>query len=285
MLSYRHGFHAGNWADVHKHSTLMLLLGHLCRKAKPFCVIDAFAGDGIYDLTAPEALKTGEFKQGIARIAGCDGAPAGVAAYLAALDACNAPSKLATYPGSPALIRGALRDRDRLILCERHPTAHERLLAWARSDTRVAVHRRDGFEALKALLPPSIRRGLVLIDPSYEVKSDYKAAPTAVAAGIARWPSGIFVIWYPVLPEGRHLALLKGVAASVTERSLLSAIAPREPPALGLQGAGMIVINPPWQFDRDLKDAGDWLAAKLWPAQGGRHELRWLTGAPEKEKP
>ena len=279
MLSYRHGYHAGSWADVHKHAALMLLLAHLCRKPKPFCVIDAFAGDGLYDLGAPEALKTGEFKQGIARIYGREDAPAGVALYLSAIQAHNADNSLATYPGSPPLSLGAMRDDDRLILCEQHPTAHSRLMDWAGRDGRVAIHRRDGFEALKALLPPPIRRGLVLIDPSYEVKTDYDAVPKAVAEGLARWPAGIFAIWYPVLAEGRHLALVKGVAALAAERSLLSEIGPREPPATGLQGAGMIIVNPPWQFDRDMRVAGDWLALALWPAPGGRHTLRWLTGA------
>jgi len=279
MLSYRHGFHAGNWADVHKHVALMLLLGHLRRKPKPFCVIDVFAGDGVYDLTSPEARKTGEFKLGIGRIHRRADGPPGVAEFLDALRASDIEGALATYPGSPALARGALRDRDRLILCERHPTAYARLAAWARGDARLAVHRRDAFVALKALLPPSIRRGLVLVDPSYEVKADYENVAAALAQGLRRWTAGIHALWYPVLPEGRHVALVAAMADLPAERVLLTQIAPPAPPATGLQGAGLIVVNPPWRFEDEMKVAGDWLARALWPPPFGHHDLRWLKGA------
>ncbi|MFO1190344.1 MAG: 23S rRNA (adenine(2030)-N(6))-methyltransferase RlmJ [Alphaproteobacteria bacterium] len=285
MLSYRHGFHAGNWADVHKHAALMLLLGHLRQKPKPFCVLDVFAGDGVYDLTAPEALKTGEFRQGIGRIHRRADAPPGVAEFLNTLRASNAEGALAIYPGSPALARGALRDRDRLILCEQHPTAYARLAAWAGGDGRIAVHRRDAFVALKALLPPPIRRGLVLVDPSYEVKADYETVAVAIALGLRRWAAGIYALWYPILPEGRHAALIAAMEELPAERILVTRIAPPAPPAMGLQGAGLVVVNPPWRFDDEMTVAGDWLAQALWPPPFGRHDLRWLKGGPETAKP
>ena len=260
MLSYRHGFHAGNWADTHKHAALALILARLREKAKPFCVIDPFAGDGIYDLTAPEAVKTGEFEEGIAKIWRRNDAPACLAPYLDAVRAFNAGGRLTKYPGSPAIARAALREADRLVLAELHPTAHAHLKRWAASDQRIVVHRRDGFEFLAAALPPTPRRGLVLIDPSYEVKSEYDALPRALEKAMRKWKEGIYVVWYPILPEGRHQALLAGLAPL---RPLISEIAPKAPPARGLQGAGIAVVNPPFGFARDLAVARDWLVTAL----------------------
>jgi len=283
MLSYRHGFHAGNWADVHKHAALALLLAHLGRKEKPFCVIDAFAGDGAYDLAAREALKTGEFRWGIARIYDRSDGPEALAPYLARVRAYNDGGPLRRYPGSPALARAALRGRDRLILCEQHPAAHARLKVWAGADARIALHRRDGFLAMKGLLPPAIRRGLAVLDPSYEVKSDYDAAPRAVADGLGRWPTGIFALWYPILAEGRHEGLIAALADLPVAHVLQTEIGPVSPPPMGrdgggLKGAGLIIVSPPWRFDRAMQAAGDWLAAALWPDAGGRHRLRRLKG-------
>lgn len=256
MLSYRHGFHAGNWADVHKHVALALLLAHLRVKAKPFTVIDAFAGDGVYDLTAPEALKTAEFESGIAKVWTRKDAPAGVAEYLDVVRAFNAGGRLARYPGSPAIARASLREADRVVLAELHPTAHASLKRWASADRRIVVHKRDGFEFLGAVLPPAIRRGVVLIDPSYEVKADYDAVPRALFHAVRKWKEGIYLVWYPVLPEGRHRALK---AALAPLKPLFSEIAPRTPPPRGLQGAGLAIVNPPFGFAQAEKAARDWL--------------------------
>lgn len=260
MLSYRHGFHAGNWADVHKHAALTLLLVHLRAKAKPFCVIDAFAGDGVYDLTAPEALKTGEFESGIAKIWRRKDSPAGIAEYLDTVRAFNAGGRLAKYPGSPAIARAALREADRLVLAELHPTAYAHLKRWAAADKRIAVHKRDGLEFLGAVLPPEIRRGLVVIDPSYEVKSDYDAVPRALDRALRKWKEGIYLIWYPILPEGRHRALLDAIASL---KPLISEIAPKKKPMRGLEGAGLAIVNPPYGCSVELVAVRDWIARAL----------------------
>jgi 23S rRNA (adenine2030-N6)-methyltransferase len=260
MLSYRHGFHAGNWADVHKHVALTLLLAHLRAKAKPFTVIDAFAGDGIYDLTAPEALKTAEFELGIAKIWKRKDAPLGIAEYLDIVRAFNAGGRLARYPGSPAIARAGLRDGDHLLLAELHPTAHANLKRWAAADRRIAVHKRDGFEFLGAVLPPTIRRGVVLIDPSYEVKAEYGAVPRALAQAVRRWKEAAYMVWYPRLAEGRHEAFLAAVAHL---NPVLSEIAPEKKPPRGLQGAGVLVINPPFGFEPAMDAARDWLARAM----------------------
>lgn len=290
MLSYRHGFHAGNWADVHKHAALALALRHLRRKDSPFCVIDPFAGEGAYDLAAPEARKTGEYRDGIEKIWRRADAPPGVDWYLGQVRDANPAvpdvgGRLIAYPGSPALARANLRPDDRLILGELHPTAHDDLRRWARNDARIAIHRRDGFELLGALVPPAppIRRGLALVDPAYEVKADYDTLPAALARALRRWKQGIYMVWYPVLAEARHRAMVAALAQLPATSSLQSELGPAAPPATGMQASGLVILNPPWQFDAELQTAADWLANALWPAGKGRHVMRWLKRAEDAE--
>ncbi len=278
MLSYRHGFHAGNWADVQKHSALALLLNHLRRKDKPFCILDAFAGDGVYDLAAPEARKTGEFQEGIAKIWQRRDAPAGTDWYLDQVRALNPEDMLSRYPGSPALARAALRETDRLILGELHPASHQTLKRWAARSRRIALHRRDGIEFLDALIPPPIRRGMVLADPAYEVKDEYETLPPALARAMNKWREGIYAVWYPVLPAGRHAAMIEVLARLPAQAGILRAeLSPPRPPAAGMQGSGMIIANPPWRFAEDITAAGDWIARALWGDPPGRHNVQWLA--------
>jgi 23S rRNA (adenine2030-N6)-methyltransferase len=260
MLSYRHGFHAGNWADVHKHAALAMLLARLREHVAPFTVIDVFAGDGVYDLTAAEALKTREFEQGIAKVWRRKDAPASLAPYLDVVRAFNAGGTLAKYPGSPAIARAALRRNDKLVCVELHTTGFVNAKRWAAGDLRVAVVKQDGFSFLENSLPMR-GRGLVLIDPSYEVKSDYDLVPRAVERALRRWREAMFVIWYPILPEARHSAML---ASMVPLKPLFSEIAPEKPPARGLRGAGLAIFNAPAGFARDLEVARGWLADVLY---------------------
>lgn len=271
MLSYQHAYHAGGPADVHKHAALALLLAHLAKKEKPFTVIDLYAGEGEYDLDHYAAQKTGEYREGIAAVWGAaKGAPPAVQPFLGAVRRLNAASELKRYPGSPALARGFLRDDDRLILNELHKTAFSNLGRWARKDARIGVHKRDGLEALIALVPPTPRRGLVLIDPSYEVKSEYDDVPAKLAEAVRKWREGIFVIWYPALKEARHRAMLeriKQIDAEIYCDELAFA------GGKGLLGTGIIVVNPPWQFDEDMSEAGAWLARVLGRT---KHAAMWL---------
>jgi 23S rRNA (adenine2030-N6)-methyltransferase len=290
VLSYRHGFHAGGWADVHKHVAVVSLLLHLRQKATPFVVLDVFAGDAVYDLTGLEATKTREFETGISRIYNAVDMPHGVAEYLSAVRDFNGPGHSAAirhYPGSPALARAALRTDDRLILNELHPTAHRSLLAWARHDSRIAVHKRDATELLGALVTPKLRRGLVLLDPAYEVKSEYQTVPEALARAVTSWPQGIYALWYPVLVEARHCSLLASLHRVLADmdriEALVTEIAPpamRREPQRGMRGAGLIIINQPWRFRDDMEAAGDWLATQLWPSGGGRHNVCALADYP-----
>ena len=277
MLSYRHGFHAGHWADVHKHVLLVALLGHLAARDRPFQVLDLFAGDGVYDLTAAEALKTAEFRAGIARIWRRRDGPPGIVRYLGLVRALNGAGRLRVYPGSPALARALLRDQDRLSLCELHPAAHRSLRAWAGRDRRISVQRRDGFEALGTLLPLPVRQGLVLVDPSYEVKSEYETLGPALAGAVVRWPGSVWVLWYPVLPAGRHIPLLEALGA-LPAAVLRAELRPPIAPARGLLGTGAIVINPPRQFEREAAEICAWLAAALWRDPPGHSLVGPLKG-------
>ncbi len=270
MLSYQHSYHAGGPADVHKHVALVLALGQLAAKPKPAAMIDLYAGNGVYALTAPEAQKTGEYQDGIAKLWDRRDLPAALASYLATVKRIN-PGVLSLYPGSPEIARQLLRSDDLIVLNELHPGAFTALKRWAGRDARINVHKRDGLEALLALVPPKVRRGLVLIDPSFEMKSDYTEIPARLAKALDKWREGVFMIWYPVLADARHQPLLSGIAA-LAAPSFVAELNLAAAPNQGLKGTGIVVINPPWKFDGEMAEAGSALAKLL----GGRHTTRWL---------
>lgn len=236
MLSYQHAYHAGNAADLHKHGVLAELLARLTLKPRPISYVETHAGRGLYDLAGPEARKTLEAADGIARI---DPDPA--TPYGRALAAVRAASGAEAYPGSPLIARTLLRPEDRLHLMELHPAEHAALVT-ALAGPNVAIHRRDGFEGALALAPPRPRRGLVLVDPSYEIKTEYAAAAAFARRLIAKWPEAILLIWYPILPAGRHAELLSGLAPlphRVDEMVLAKC------PERGMTGSGLALVNPP----------------------------------------
>jgi len=247
-MNYRHHFHAGNHADVFKHAALTLVLEHLRGKPQPFAVLDTHAGVGVYDLTSEGALKTREFEEGVGLVFGRELASA--PAYSALLREMN-PGALATYPGSPEIVRRLLRGEDRLIACELHPDDAQTLRARYRADRRVSVHHRDGYEAAVALTPPPERRGLVLIDPPYEQKDEARRLAATLAAALRKWPNGIFMAWYPVKDDqiGDALAAA-GVALPKTLRAEFLAY-----PLDGVQmaGGGLIICNAPWKLDEKLR--------------------------------
>jgi 23S rRNA (adenine2030-N6)-methyltransferase len=271
MFSYQHGYHAGGFADVHKHTALCLLVEALKQKPAPFCYLDTHAGRGVYELTAAQAGRTGEWQRGIGRAYPCEPANETLRRYLDLVRGFNADDTLAVYPGSPAIVARLARADDRLVLVEAHPAEHAALRAAFRRDRRVHIHKRDGFEALPALVPPRERRGLVLVDPSYEVKADYLAVPEMVGATLRRWSGAIVAIWYPLLPDGRHAPLVAGFAA--LGRPVLFAELTGPPRARGLFGTGLALVNPPWRFAAAFAAAGDKMAALLF-GDAGRHAQR-----------
>ena len=276
MLSYRHAFHAGGSADVHKHVVLALLLDHFRATPKPFTMIDIYAGRGIYGLNSPEAQKRKEFEHGIAKVFNKPGRLPALNTYWAAVEALN-EKELARYPGSPQIARHALRADDELIVNELHPADHEDLLRWAGEEPRIHVHRRDASEAVVALCPPAIRRGFVLVDPAYEIKTEYDTVPVAIGEAFSKWPQGVFAVWYPVLPENRYIAtrqkLLEVIPADVLQTEFDLG---RRKDYDGMQSSGLWIINPPWRIENAIDTAGLWLAKQLGQDRPARHRLTWL---------
>ncbi|MDX1605939.1 MAG: 23S rRNA (adenine(2030)-N(6))-methyltransferase RlmJ [Candidatus Competibacterales bacterium] len=275
MLSYQHLYHAGNFADVHKHLALLLILQALQRKPAGLQVLDTHAGSGCYDLDAARALKTEEFRDGIARL--WSSPEPALADYLARVRAENPDGRLRVYPGSPLLVQSLLRTQDRLALCELHPGEYGALRRLMAGDSRVAVHRRDGFEALGALLPPRLTRGLVLIDPSYERKHEYDRVAASLIGACRRWPQGVYLAWYPLLAAGRHRHLLRTLQRSGLRAILVSELCVFRPDeAPGLYGSGLVLVHPPWQLDRTLGALTEGLARCL--ARGTpRAHTDWLV--------
>jgi 23S rRNA (adenine2030-N6)-methyltransferase len=237
MLSYQHAYHAGNPADVQKHDALARLIAALTVKPRPITYMETHAGRGLYDLTSAEALKTGEAAHGIGRVA-----PSGP--YADALTWVRAMHGPDAYPGSPLIARMLLREEDRLHLMELHPTEHAELKRVLASEG-VAIHKRDGFEGVLAISPPVPRKGLVLIDPSYEVKSDYAEVPAFVQKLLARWPEATVLIWYPILPDARHKVLLKGLQGFEAEVWEVPVDLGK---TKGMTGSGMVGVNLPYGF-------------------------------------
>ncbi|MEY4763849.1 MAG: hypothetical protein RI907_522 [Pseudomonadota bacterium] len=273
MFSYRHGFHAGNHADVLKHMVLVQALKHLLAKDKPFWVVDTHAGGGFYDLTSGYAAKSGEAEGGIHTLWAhrTDQAmPAAVRAYLDQVTVVNEGDALRGYPGSPQIAAQMMRAGDHLRLCELHPT-EVTVLHKHFADVRkgIAIHEVDGFTHLKACLPPPTRRGLVLIDPPFENKDDYKRVVQTLRDMVPRFETGTYAIWYPEVArhESRQLPdQLKRLMTAFPKADWLLAtlrVKAASPDGLGLFGSGMFVINPPWTLYDRLAEALPWLVETL----------------------
>lgn len=264
MLSYRHIYHAGNFADVIKHLILVQVLDHLVGKDKPICYIDTHAGCGSYPLTSGEAQLNREFAGGIGKLWPRTDLPAVVARYVGLVREFNCGDALYRYPGSPWFAQRLLRERDRLLLFERHSTEIERLKRYCAGDRRVKASAEDGFEGAIAMSPPGERRGLILFDPSYEIKSDYKTVAATLVQAHRRFATGVYAIWYPVVDRLRIRQLEKTVKASAIpniqqfELSIKS-----DSPNRGMTGSGMLIVNPPWTLSDDMKSALPYLASTL----------------------
>ena len=276
MLSYRHAFHAGNHADVLKHLVLLELLDYYNRKDKPWLYIDTHAGGGCYALDSEQADKTAEAVDGIGRLWARDDLPPAVANYIGAVRQFNPHGKLLFYPGSPALAMTRARAQDRLRLFELHPADFESLQrTFTTEQARVQVRRSDGFAALKALLPPPTRRAVVLIDPPYEVKDDYRRVVDTVRDAMRRFPTGTFVVWYPMLARPEARALPERLAGLEAGNWLDVRLAVRDAPrdGLGMFGSGLYVINPPWVLPQHLEAALPWLVKQLGADAGAGFDM------------
>jgi 23S rRNA (adenine2030-N6)-methyltransferase len=270
-VNYRHAFHAGNFADVVKHAVLALAVERLKRKDTPFRVLDTHAGIGLYDLGSDEARRTGEHLGGVARVlAAAEAMPAALRPYLDAVRAADPSGAGRAYPGSPEIVRSLMRPQDRLVLAELHPEDAATLKARYAGDPRIAVHRMDGWLAVKAHLPPPERRGIALVDPPFEEQADWDRLPAALSRGARRFPQGTYLLWHPIKERAAVWRLHEACAASgARDVHAVEATVRAEDTHLRLNGCGLVVANPPWGLLDDLAAVLPALHAAFGTGEGG----------------
>jgi 23S rRNA (adenine2030-N6)-methyltransferase len=273
MLAYRHAFHAGNHADVLKHTTLTLLLRYMNQKDKPYRLVDTHAGAGGYSLEGRYAQKKGEFEQGIARLWSRDDLPEAVADYVDLVRRFNPQGPLEQYPGSPAFAQMLLRAQDQLRLYELHPTDHRILESYLGSVKGAEVKNADGFEALKSQLPPSTRRAVVLMDPSYEGHGDYARVVAALREGLGRFAEGVYMVWYPQVQKVEAVELPRRLEALAPKGWLhvRLTVAQTDTLGFGLAGSGLVVINPPYTLHDTLQSVMPFLVDTLAQYEGASY--------------
>jgi 23S rRNA (adenine2030-N6)-methyltransferase len=283
-MNYRHAFHAGNFADVVKHAVLCRVLVHLLQKPAPFRVIDSHAGSGLYNLSGTPAQKTGEWRGGIGRLLGEAAAPLPAAAgallapYLDAVRSFNPPGRLTAYPGSPALALRLMRRHDRVVACELEPQAAAALQRALRGDPRARAVAIDGWTALGAYVPPNERRGLVLIDPPFEQPDEYSRLVNGFAAAYRKWPTGSYLLWYPVKNASDVHAFVRKLGRLAVAKMLRAElILAKGSEISGLRGCGLIAVNPPWTLRDELGVLMPALAEAL--GRGGKAQtvVDWIA--------
>lgn len=290
MLSYRHSFHAGNHADVVKHIVQSLILDALNQKETPYVYHDTHSGVGRYDLTHEWSEKTGEYKQGIARLwqqAHSAELPLAIQSYLHTVELLNrhtssqgsftSPIELRYYPGSPRVAKALIRPQDRMVLTELHPSDYPLLEQEFERDRQVKIYKEDGFQRLKASLPPKERRGLVLIDPPYELAHEYRDVVNAIAQSYKRWATGIYAIWYPVVNRCDVEDMIDGLKA-LNIRKILQIELGVSPDTnqRGMTASGMIVINPPWKLEEQMREILPFLQQTIAPITG-HFKVEWIV--------
>jgi 23S rRNA (adenine2030-N6)-methyltransferase len=290
-MNYQHAFHAGNFADLHKHVVLTRILHHLRQKASAFRVIDTHAGAGRYDLFGPEALRAQEWRGGIGRVfdairtttykqevAQGDDPQTLLAPYLDIVAALNPGGELRSYPGSPLIALSLMRRQDRLIACEREPRAAASLKTVLKGELRAKILSIDGWMALNANVPPKERRGVVVVDPPYEEKADFMRLSAALAEAYRKWPTGIYLLWYPIKERDAPDALARRLRKLAVPKILRCEIMLGTPRAdAGLVGSGLIIVNPPYPLASEMKIILPALGRLL--LGNAAHRLDWL--APE----
>jgi 23S rRNA (adenine2030-N6)-methyltransferase len=271
MLAYRHAFHAGNHGDVLKHIVLMLVLRYMNQKEKGWRFVDTHAGAGGYSLHSTYAKKNAEFNEGVGRLWGRTEVPPAVADYLDLIRQFNGGNTLKQYPGSPAIANALCREQDQLRLFEMHPTDYRVLASYLAEEPGVEVKMSDGFEGLKSRLPPPTRRGVVLMDPSYELDRDYSAVVAALRDGMQRFADGTFMVWYPVVGKLPAVQLPKRLKALAPKRWVHARLTVQKLDArgFGMAGSGVFIINPPHTLHAELNTLLPWLHQALKQFDGG----------------
>lgn len=280
-MNYRHIYHAGNFADVFKHVLLVSLIESLLQKEKPFCYVDTHAGLGFYDLHKRNAQKTREFAGGILKLWNADPTvlPKALTDYLHGVDVLNEAQGTSEryYPGSPTLVRNLLRPADRMILTELHAEDVLSLKQTFLHDKQVAVHHLDGYQALKAFLPPKPARGLVLIDPPFEKTDEFSQLVQQLQFATKRWATGIFAVWYPIKNSAEVTRFYRDLARSSMGDILCCEFYLPPSETTALQACGMVVINPPWQWEKAVEEILPALCDVLSAPGVGRLKVKWLA--------
>jgi len=280
-MNYRHAFHAGNHADVLKHLCIARILALLAKKDAPYAYLDSHAGVGLYDLLGDQASRTGEWREGIGRLWEQPALPEALMNYLQVVRALNADGRLRYYPGSPELARRLSRPQDRLHCNEKHPEDGALLKANMAEDRRVAVHRGDGWHVPRALLPTAEKRVLLLIDPPFEQVDELQRCVKALNDALGRMRQAIVVIWYPIKDERQLRSFYQALAASAAPKLLRAELMVHPADnALGLNGSGLAIANPPWGLEDSLRELLPWLAEQLAQRQA-TWRLDWLISEAE----
>lgn len=267
MLSYRHAFHAGNFADVLKHTVLTLVLDYMTRKEKGFHYIDSHSGAGMYQLADEFAQKTGEYKGGIAKLMNEQDLPEALLPYINLMKEFNSSSDssvLNLYPGSPAIAKRFMRRQDSTHLFELHPTDIQHLKDFCYRWKKSFIKQSDGYQGVLGLLPPPSRRGVVLIDPPYELKADYQNAVNTIIKAYKKFATGTYILWYPVVKR----ELIKQMSDSFTNSSVKNLLQvefclSEDTEAYGMTGSGLFIVNPPWQLAKQMAEVLPYLTEKL----------------------
>lgn len=278
MFSYRHLYHAGNFADVFKHALLTRLLIALNAKDKPYCYLDTHAGVGLYDLAHPWAHKAREYVGGIARLWQREDVPELLRPYIETVRGENPGGRLRFYPGSPVIARRFLRPVDRMVLTELNKTDFEALRTVFDGQRRVALHCMDAYQGLKAFLPPQERRGLVLLDSSFDRAHEFDRIVRALKQAHERWSTGLYAVWYPIMEPAPMRDFAAAITRSGIRKVLRLQLTVRARDESGLiPGCGMLVVNPPWHFDAEARGVLDYLRGVLADPAAGRAEVQWLV--------
>jgi 23S rRNA (adenine2030-N6)-methyltransferase len=278
MLSYRHSFHAGNFADVLKHTVQSLIIEALKQKPKPFVYFDTHSAAGRYDLSDDKSEKTGEFKQGIARLWARDDIPDLMQPYLDTVEALNPDGELRFYPGSPMVAKQLMGRENRLELTELHPTDIELLKQEFAGDRKVRIQQVDGYKGLKGGLPPAQRRALVLIDPPYELKTEHDDAIKGIVESHKRFATGIYALWYPLVSRAQVKRFCEKFASQDIRNILrIEMCVKGDTEGFGMTGSGMIVVNPPWKLEQQMKELLPWLTTQLKQDDQAQFTIEWLV--------
>ena len=278
MLSYRHSFHAGNFADVLKHTVSTSILNYMLKKDKPFCYLDTHSGCGAYSLTSGEALKTKEFNNGIMQLWGRRDLPLPVQNYVDQVVAFNGNEKLKVYPGSPSIAHQMKREDDRMFLFELHPNEFTNMRGNFSGDRKIKMANTDGLAGLIANVPPKERRGFVLIDPSYEIKSDYEAVVETLDKAVKRFATGTYALWYPVVHRTTIKKLERDlIKTGIKNIQLYELALDTDSGEKGMTASGMIVINPPWTLKKEMQASLPFLAKNLGVDGKGFYRIETLV--------